>query len=504
METSRGNITIVNIIGKPLSRRTMLKWFGASLSLPFLDAMTPFSAMASASTSQAATRMVFIGVEGGIWTGEDGFFPWKEGIDGERALQWGRKGILPGGAIADVGSGFKMTQTLKPLESFRKNLLLLSGLHHSNDHIPNSIVNAHGQDLGTLLTGINISGTPGVALQNGISFDQAVAARIGERTRVASLQLAAGQSSYNTREATGLGYMGFLSYDTDGYAMPVEGEAVDLFDRLFTDGTAEQQVQRKMQRRHNRSILDAVLDESKRIERKVDAADRRRLDEYFSTIRDLERRIERAKAWEGIPVKLPAGTRRPEKAKGNGWTADGSGRIGQMRLMLDMLALALQTDVTRIVTMRLGGYFGSFKFLGFPEDAHGVYAHNEGAPEKVKGARAIDRMHIEQFAYLLSKLHGVEEEGGTLLDNSMVFYGAGLTNGPKLNKWSKKVHHEAHGQINTPVLLAGGGGGSLKTGRHLNYDHGTPLSNLYTSMAEIMGLEGSKFADSTGPLSGLV
>ena len=167
--------------------------------------------------------------------------------------------------------------------------------------------------------------------------------------------------------------MGFLSYDADGYAMPVEGQARELFDRLFTDGTPKQQAQRKLERRQNRSILDAVLGESKRIEGRVAAGDRRKLDEYFSTIRELERRIERAKAWESKPVKLPPGTRRPDKVKGNGWTADGSGRIGQMRLMLDMLALSMQTDVTRIATMRLGGYFGSFKFLGFPEDAHGVY-----------------------------------------------------------------------------------------------------------------------------------
>lgn len=482
----------------------MLKALGASLALPFLDAMTPLAVVASPTAAKAPVRMIFIGVEGGIWTGEDGFFPWKEGTDGERALKWGRKGVLPGGAIADVGPGFKLTQTLEPLERFRKHLMPLSGLHHSNDHIPNSIVNAHGQDLGTLLTGINISGTPGVALKNGISFDQAIAAKIGERTRVPSLQLAASQSSYNTREATGLGYMGFLSYDSDGYAMPVEGKAGELFDRLFTDGTPKQQAQRKLERRQNRSILDAVLGESKHIERKVGAGDRRKLDEYFSTIRELERRIERAKAWESRPVKLPPGTRRPDKVKGNGWTADGSGRVGQMRMMLDMLALSMQADVTRIATMRLGGYFGSFKFLGFPEDAHGVYAHNEGDPKKVKGAGAIDRMHTEQFAYFLSKLQDVKEDGGTLLDNSMVFYGAGLTNGPDLNKWSQKVHHQAHGQINTPVLLAGGAGGALKTGRHLNFDHGTPLSNLYTSMAKIMGVPGVKFADSTGPLNGLV
>ena len=482
----------------------MLKGLGASLALPFLDAMTPLSVLASPTAAKAPVRMIFIGVEGGIWTGEKGFFPWKKGIDGERALKWGRKGVLPGGAIADVGPAFGLPQTLEPRKRFRKSRMPLRGLHHSNDHIPNSIVNAHGQDLGTLLTGINISGTAGVALKHGLSFAQVIAAKIGERTRVPSLQLAAGQSSYNTREATGLGYMGFLSYDADGYAMPVEGQARELFDRLFTDGTPKQQAQRKLERRQNRSILDAVLGESKRIEGRVAAGDRRKLDEYFSTIRELERRIERAKAWESKPVKLPPGTRRPDKVKGNGWTADGSGRIGQMRLMLDMLALSMQTDVTRIATMRLGGYFGSFKFLGFPEDAHGVYAHNEGDPKKIKGARAIDRMHMEQFAYFLSKLQDVQEENGTLLDNSMVFYGAGLTNGPKLNKWSQKVHHEAHGQINTPVLLAGGGGGALKTGRHLNFDHGTPLSNLYTSMAEVMGVPGINFADSTGPLNGLV
>lgn len=475
------------------------------LSLPFLEAMTPLSALAAAGSTagKAPLRMVFVGVEGGIWTGEDGFFPWKTAMDIEATKSWGKNGIMPGGALADVGADYKLTSTLQPLAEHRKDILLLSGLHHPNDRIPNTVVNAHGQDLGTLLTGTNISGTPGVALKNGISIDQYVAGKIGERTRVPSLELAVGTSSYNTKEASSLGYMGFLSYDADGYAMPLEGDPAAVFDRLFTEGSAKQQAEREKQRRQNKSILDAVRDDMKRLEGRVAAQDRRKLDEYFTTVRELEKRMERAKQWENTPVNLPPGVKRPEQEKGRA-AGDGSDRVDRMRLMLDTLALALQTDTTRVASIRLGGYFGSFAFLGFPEDPHGVYAHNGGAPEKIAGARAIDRMHMEQFAYFLTKLREAKEDGGSVLDNSMVFYGAGLTNGPTGKVAASKPHLDAHGQFNTPVLLAGRAGGALKTGRHVNFDHGTRLSNLYVTMMNLMGVNETKFADSTEPLAGLV
>ncbi len=475
------------------------------MALPFLEAMTPLSALAAVGqgASKSPLRMIFVGVEGGIWTGEDGFFPWKTGMDAERTRGWGSNGILPGGAIADVGADYKLTQTLQPLAEHRKDLLILSGLHHPNDRIPNTVVNAHGQDLGTMLTGTNISGTPGVALKNSISIDQYVAAKIGDRTRVPSLELAVGNSSYNTKEATGLGYMGFLSYDADGYAMPVDGDPGAVFDRLFTEGSGKQQEERDKQRRQNKSILDSVVDDMKRLNGRVAAQDRRKLDEYFTTVREIEKRIERAKAWENTPVNLPPGAKRPDKGTKGGFSGDGGGRVEQMRLMLDVLALSLQADVTRIATIRLGGYFGSFAFLGFPEDPHGVYAHNGGDAAKVAGARAIDRMHMEQFAYFLSKLREAKEDGGCVLDHSMVMYGAGLTNGPTGKVANGQPAIDAHGQFNAPVMIAGRAGGALKTGQHVNYDHGTRLSDLYVSMMNIMGVNETKFADGTGILKGI-
>lgn len=484
-----------------LHRRTFLRGLGAMMALPFLEAMTPLSALAAAgkSAGKAPLRMIFVGTEGGIWTGEDGFFPWKEGMDAGRTKAWGSKGILPGGAVADVGADYKLTTTLQPLAEHRKDLLILSGLHHPNDRIPNTVVNAHGQDLGTLLTGTNISGTPGVALKNSISIDQYIASKIGERTRVPSLELAVGSTSYNTKEATGLGYMGFLSYDADGYAMPVEGNPSALFDRLFTEGSSKQQAEREKQRRQNKSILDAVADDMKRLTGKVAAQDRRKLDEYFTTVRELEKRIERAKAWENVPINLPPGAKRPESAAGR----DGGDRIEKMKVMLDTLALAMQADVTRIATLRLGGYFGSFAFLGFPEDPHGIYAHNGGKPERVAGARAIDKMHMEQFAYFLGKLREAKEDGGSVLDNSMILYGAGLTNGPTGKVANGAPAVDAHGQFNTPVLIAGRAGGALKTGQHVNFDHGTRLSDLFVTMMNVMGVNETKFADSTSPLKGI-
>ena len=172
--------------------------------------------------------------------------------------------------------------------------------------------------------------------------------------------------------------------------------------------------------------------------------------------------------------------------------------------MLDVLALALQTDVTRIATLRLGGYYGTFKFLGFPEDPHGVYAHNNGDPQKVAGAKAIDRFYVSQLAYLMGKLRDIEEPGGSVLDNSMIYYGGGLTNGPNLRLQGGKVTYNAHGHHNHPVLLAGRAGGALKTGRHLTFDEGTPQTNLFVNMMELMGMPGERFGDSKEPLSGLV
>ena len=355
-----------------------------------------------------------------------------------------------------------------------------------------------------MLTGTNISGTPGVALKNGISFDQHLAAKIGEQTRFPSLELAVGETSYNTKEATGLGYMGFLSYDADGYAMPIEGDPGAVFDRLFTSGSERDQTAREIQRRRNKSVLDAALDDMKRITGRVAAEDRTKLDQYFSTVRELEKRIERAKQWEGIPVNLPPGAKRPEGKEGGAYGNDGSGRVARMRLMLDVLALAMQADVTRVATIRLGGYYGSFGFLGFPEDAHGVYAHNDGDPKKVAGAKAIDRMHMEQFAYLLGKLAEAKEDGGSVLDHSIVLCGAGLSNGPNGRASTDKINFDAHGQQNQPLLVAGRAGGRLKTGQHVNYDHGTRLSNLFVTAQQLMGVNETTFSDAAEPLAGLV
>jgi hypothetical protein len=482
-----------------MSRRTALRGLGATLALPFLDSMAPQTSAAAPST-QPPRRMVFLGVEGGTWTGADGFFPYKSGPDLERAKNWGKHGILPGGFIADTGRNYKMPPTLEPLADFRKDLLIVSGLHHRNDDIPNAVVNDHGQDLGTLLTGTNISGTPGVALKNGQSFDQFVASKVGAQTRFPSLELAVGMTTYNTKEVGGLANMGYLSYDADGYALPVEGNPGVLFDRLFTDGSKGQKQQREIQRRRQKSILDSVVAELKRLQGSVSAEDRRKLDEYGATVREMERRLEQARAWDGIPVKLPPGARRPVK------TRDGDprqARTEDMRLMLDVLALALQTDVTRVVTLRLSGYYGRFDFLGFPEDPHQEYAHKCGEPGAQKALRAIDRYHVEQLAYLVGKLRGMKELGGNVLDNSMVFYGAGLNCGPSKFQ-AGKLEHYAHIHRNHAMVVVGSGGSRLKTGQHLNFDHGTPQANLYTAMMEVMGVHDEKFSDSTGPLPGLI
>lgn len=484
-----------------IHRRTVLKGVGTALALPFLESMLPRSARAALDAGNLPPRRaVFIGVEGGTYTGEGGFFPYKSGPDPERHKNWGKNGILPGGYIADTGPDFELPGTLEPLAEFRQEMLLVSGLHHRNDDIPNGVVNDHGQDLGTLLTGYNISGTPGFALRNGQSFDQFLAQRIGDRTRFPSLELAVGSTTYNTKEVGGLANMSYLSYDADGYALPVEGGPAAVFDRLFTNGNKKQKQQLAEQRRKHKSILDSVLADLKRLDGVVSTTDRRKLDEYGSTVREMERRLEQAKAWDDVPINLPADASRPERPKG---LDPDQARTADMRLMLDVLALALQADVTRIATLRMSGYYGSFKFLGFPEDPHAEYAHKCDQEKGQTALRAIDKYHVEQLAYFVGKLRGMSEPGGSVLDNSLVFYGAGLNCGP--SKYEKdKLGHYAHLHRNHAIVVLGRGGGQLKTGQHVNYDHGTPQNNLFTTMAEIMGVHDEKFGDSTGPLAGVV
>ncbi len=468
--------------------------------------MAPPSVLAALGRAKSAApvRTVFLGVEGGVWTGEDGFFPCREWTDPVRAKDWGKGGVLPGGCVAHTGKDYELTSTLEPLRALKSDFNILSGLHHKHDTIPNSVVNGHGQDLGTLLTGQNISSTPGVALRNGISIDQLIAQGAGMNTRVASLALTVGHGSYNTREASGLGYMGFLSYDENGNALPTEGDPAAVFDRLFTDGSGRQKSERDAERRRKRSVLDAILGDMKSLDGRVPSEDRQRLDEYATAIRDVERRIEKSVQWENNPITLPPGAVRPETGQDRGSGARGEDRVQRMRLMLDVLVLALQTDVTRVATLRLGGYYGSFGFLGFPEDPHGVYAHNGGSPERVAGAKAIDRLHVEQLAYFLARLKATPDADGVpLLDNCVVLYGAGLTNGPSRRVQGDSVHFDAHGQVNTPLLVAGKGGGAFQTGRHLNFDHGTPLANVLVSIAGAAGVPDIRFSDSTGPLAGL-
>ncbi|QDT66669.1 DUF1552 domain-containing protein [Calycomorphotria hydatis] len=488
----------------PISRRTVLRSASAAVALPFLESMVPTTLGGTAPGATSPLRSIFIGVEGGIWTGKGGFFPYKTDSDLDRAKEWGTKGVLPGGFIADTGKDYQLSPALEPLADYKDRVLLLSGLKHAHDLIPNSSVNAHGQDLGTLLTGVDISGTPGVSLRNGQSIDQFMAERIGRRTRYSSLQLAVGKSSYNTQEASRQGLMGFLSYDAEGNALPVEANPEEVFDRLFTEGTEESRAKREQDRNRRASILDSVLGDLNRLNNRVSKSDRRKLDEYSNTVREIERRIDKQREWEDIPIDLPADATRPSGYKGYAdREGDGSGRVDQMQMMLDMLALSMQTDVTRIATLRMGGYYGTFKFLGFPDNPHNGYAH--GASKDPAGAQAIDRLHVSQLAYLLKRLDSMSEgDGSTVLDNSMVFYGAGLTNGPSpTRRHDKKVGFNAHGQVNTPVLVAGGAGGRLQTGRHVTYDNGTPLSNLFVTMMEAMDITDQQFSDSTGSLTGI-
>jgi hypothetical protein len=441
-----------------LSRRTVLRGLGVSLALPWLEAT---NVIAKAEVVAAApTRMAFIFVPNGVVL--DKWTPLTEGY------------------------GFKLPYILEPLAPVYDDLLVVSGLTHDKGRANGDGAGDHARSASVFLTGAQPRKTDGENIRVGISVDQVAAKAIGHRTRFSSLELGVdqGRNAGNCDSGYSCAYSSNISWSSEATPVGKEINPRLVFERLFAGGTPSEVDKGAHQRQAlQKSVLDFISDDARRLQNKLGRNDNRKLDEYLTGVREIERRMGQAVA----PTK---GEIDPEYVIPDGVPGDYQ---SHMRLMCDMMVLAFQTDSTRIATMMFAnaGDNKNYRKIGVP-DGHHDLSHHGGNPDKLEKISHINRFHIQQLTYLLQKMKSIREGDRTLLDNSMICYGSGISDGNR------------HNNENLPILMAGSAGGTIETGRHIRFDTETPMCNLFMSMIDRMGVEGVSFiGDSTGRLPGL-
>lgn len=443
------------IPSKPIDRRTLLRGMGVTLSLPWLEGMSGMTSWAQEAGPKAPNRMAFLYVP-----------------NGKNMADWTPK---------TQGAGYELTPILEPLAAVKDKLLVVSGLTADGARAYADGGGDHARALSAFLTGSRPLKTDGVNIRNGVSVDQVAAARVADQTRLASLEIGteAGAMAGNCDSGYSCVYSSTMSWRSATQPLPKEVNPKVVFDRLFGANNDPSKAKRDARRK---SILDFVREDSKSLSGRLAANDARKLDEYFSSIRDIELRIERSE-------KLPP-VKTPDYPAPQSVPAVYEEHI---RLMADLMVLAFQADVTRVITFVLAneGSNKSYAFIDVPEGHHDL-SHHGGDGSKQSKLRQINVFHTKQLAYFLTKLQSIQEGDGTLLDHSMVAYGSGIHDG------------NAHNHEDLPVLVAGGGCGSLKTGRYLAFPKETPISNLWLSMLDRMEVDLEKLGDSQGHLPDLI
>ena len=441
----------------PISRRTLLRGAGAALGLPWLEAMMPSAARGATSDTRPPIRMAALYMPNGVR--EDMWTPEGEGRD------------------------FKLSPTLAPLQDLKDDILVMTQLWNQ----ASKGGEGHYVKISGFLTCTTVTKTLGVDVNcNGVSMDQVAAGKIGKQTPLPSLELAIAPVSTGVDKNVGYTRVYGAHIAWAGPTNPLAREINPrlVFERLFRASgpqadSAKQDV----------VLLDRVLEDARQLRQKLGTSDRHRLDEYLSVVRSLEDRLERASRPEQTTWKLRAPLN-PE-AKPAGIPKEHQEHV---RLMFDMIALAFQTDTTRVATFMFGNEVSNqnFSFLEGVKGGHHNLSHHEKDPDKLRQYQIINRWHIDQYAYLLRKLRDMKEGEGSVLDNSMILFGSGLRDG------------NSHNPHNAPLVLAGRAGGRLATGQHLTYAPDTPIANLYVSMLDAFGAPVERFADSTGPLPGVL
>jgi hypothetical protein len=443
----------VIITKKALPRRTFLKGVGTALALPLLDAMIP-SLTALADTPADPVRLRRLG-----------FVYVPMGCDVSR---W----TPPGGETLD-----ELSPTLSSLEPVKKHIAVISNLE-----LRNAYPGTHATSNCAFLSAAKAKRTESTDYHLGTTVDQIAAQKIGQNTQLPSLELSMDLSSMVGQCDNGYAcvYQNNLSWSTPTTPLPAEAHPRIVFETLFGEegGTAE----RRASLKKRASLLDSLTEEFVRLQKLLGPADRNRVSQYLDSVRDVERRIQQAEAVGGenpLPdVDRPVGV--PEAY------AD------HARLMFDLQVLALQGDITRIVTFQLAREASNRTYpeIGVSE-AHHPLTHNNGDPEKIAKVAKINQFHVSLFAEFLKKLQGTPEGNGTLLDHVLYLYGSGMGN-PNI-----------HDHVNLPIVVAGGAAGNMRGGRHISYREATPLANLHLTLLDKVGVQLDAFADSDGKITEL-
>ena len=434
------------ITKKAIPRRTMLRGLGASLALPLLDGMVPAFTALRDTAANPVRRLGIVYVPNGMMM--DHWTPTTE------------------------GSGFDFPTILEPLEPFRDQIQVLSGMHGVDAEGP------HARASTRFLTGVASQRDDGSNLRAGISMDQIAGRVLGRETQLATLELAIDGRDFagSCDEGFSCAYTNTISWANETTPLPMENNPRAVFERLFGDSGSTDPAVRRARLEKDASLLDSVTERARALSRQLGPTDQGKLNQYLEAVRDIERRIQMAEAQSDreLPViDQPAGI---------------PSTFGEhTRLMFDLLALAYETDLTRVATFMMGREITgrTYAEIGVP-DAHHPISHHQRDPVKLEKLRKINRYHAELFSEFIARLSSTPDGDGTLLDNSMIIYGAGMADS------------NSHYSGNLPILLAGGAAG--RGGRHTQYPEDTPLPNLHLSLLDKMGVPIESLGDSTGRL----
>lgn len=439
-----------------LNRRQLLRGFGTVLALPWLESLAPRAVRAAAAKAAAPMRAAWLYVPNGVNVEE--WMPTGEGRD------------------------YQLSPALSELSKIKEEFTVLSGLAHDKARSHGNGGGDHARATATFLTGCMPKKTAGADIHLGESVDQIAARQIGRQTRLPSLELSTdGQRSAGRCDSGySCAYQFNLAWKSETMPMAPEMDPRLAFERLFGLGsvTMGSGPEAERARKTRRSVLDSVMGEAKSLQARAGMADRRKLEEYLDSVREIERRIEQA---ESVSTTLPDAARPegiPERYEDH------------IRAMMDLLVLAFQTDSTRVATFLLAhdGSNRSFPELGVA-DAHHALSHHQKDPEKLRKIALIDRFYVRQFGYLIEKLRQVKVGEERLLDRTLITYGGGICDGDR------------HNHDNLPILLAGGKADGLQHGRRWMLKGEVPMTNLHLGILDRLGVKAERIGDSTGVLS---
>lgn len=439
------------ITKKAIPRRTVLRGLGATLALPLLDGMVPALTALQNTAAKPVRRL-------GVMYNPNGM-------------------VMPSWTPTQVGAGFELSPILQPLAPYRDRLLVISGLANREADSQGDGSGDHARGGGGYLTGVHVTKSEGI-VEGGVSMDQIAARNFENETQLSSLEL-----SLDANDVVGSCDLGYscaytntISWRTPTMPLVAENDPRAVFERLFGASDSTDPKVRIARLRQNKSILDVVTSRVASLQRDLGASDKTKLTDYLDAVRDVERRIQLAEeqSSRSLPtVDRPSGI--PDTYEDHS------------KMMFDLQVLAYQCDLTRVITFMVGRELSprTHPQLGVPDPWHGL-SHHANDPEKLAKLALLQTHNVDLFAYYLEKLKGTADGEGNLLDNTMILYGAGLSNS------DRHYHHDL------PVLVAGGGGGAIKGGRHIRYADDTPLANLHLTLLEKMGVQIEKIGDSTG------